>query len=312
MALFRRIAIGVGLLKDVDEEEADGGFFSTVRQSELDQMHRQTGLAGKLINTCLNRLNDFAAVLHPVVSFIDSLGILNRAIIEDLPAVENLFAVTLNDDLIRALVLKNLQGTSMAQVGESIADRLSIDARDCRAITGGSPFFSGPVAYDKSGKRTVWWVAVPVRDETRTPVACLSGLIDLGYLSDISSLTTASSSLELYFTDQNQVVIGHRRSELVAEQVNLGIPVVADVGVKKSWSKLKNDSGQFLQMSKNLKDLKFRHLPSWNVYVNVELQLPGRPGEFMLSVGVILLAAIGLYVLSCCVVRIFINMNGET
>lgn len=312
MALFRRIAIGVGLFKDVDEEEADGDFFSAARQSELDQMHLQTGLAGRLINTCSARFNDFAVVLRPVISLIDSLGIFNRAIIEDLPAVENLFAVALNDDLIRALVLKNLQGTPMAQVGESIADRMSLDSRDCRAITNGSPFFSGPVAYDKSGKRTVWWVAVPVRDETRNPVACLSGLIDLGYLSDISSLTVASSSLEIYFTDQNQVVIGHRQSRLVAEQVNLGNPVVTDGGVKKPWRMFNNDSGQFLQVTRNLKDLKYRHLPSWNVYVNVELQLPGRPGEFMLLVGVILLAAMGLYVLSCCVVRIFINMNGET
>lgn len=313
MAIFRRIAMGVGLIREIDEEESAGDFFPALRQSELDQMHLQTGLAGKIIDSCFSRFDNLVVVLNPVIAFIDNLGIFNRAIIEDLPAVENLFAVALNDDIIRALVLKNLQGSPLAQVGESIADRMSIDDRDCRAITNGSPFFSGPVAYDKSGKRTVWWVAVPVRDESRTPVACLSGLIDLGYLSELSALTAAASSgIELYFTDQKNVVIGHRQPHFVAEQVNLGDPVISENSVKKSWRKLNRDSGPVLQVTRNFKDLKYRHLPLWNVYINAELQLPGRPGEILLLAGVILLAAIGLYVLSCCVVRIFINMNGET
>lgn len=308
LAGWRRLTFSLNLWRDDDAEAAEE---DTGNLPAFAEMRQITGLTRTFIDAAVVKTSEIASVFLPVFSFGDNFRIFQQERSENAALVENLFAATMNDELIKALAMKSMSGETIVRVGGRVAENISRDNRDCRAIAAGSPFFAGPVAYDKDSRRAVWWVAVPIRDESRKPVACLSGLIDVGFLSVLSSILPADKCPELFFADHNHVIIGHRQSSLVAQQVKVSAVTESADAPRPAWRVISRVDGRFLQVIKNLKDLEFRHLPAWNIYVNAEMLLPWRSGQILLQVCVILLAAVGMIVLSCCVVRIFIIMNGE-
>lgn len=310
MALYRRLTIGIGLSHDPDGEDEDLSFVDHAPPA-LEQMRRQTGLTREIIEKIAVLAYKLSDNLRSTSRFIDVLAISNVVTAEDIPAIESLFATGLNDDLLKALVLKNLHGGVIVQVGAGIADSLSRDNRDCRAIINGSPFFCGPTTYDKTGKRSVWWVAVPVRNEHRVPIACLTALIDLGFLNNLATKFKDDMGFSMIFTDHRHIIIGNSKLQLVAEQVSLNVPPTHAAVKNMPWRILNGPDGRYLQMVKNLNSGDYRFLPQWKIFIKAQLQQSGRPGQFILPLCVILLAAAGLYVLSYGIVRIFIIMNGE-
>lgn len=226
--------------------------------------------------------------------------------------VESLFALMLDEGQLRTLVLKNLDGDVLAAVGDVDLIVGDSDNRDCRAITNGVPFFCGPVFYDQQRHRPVWWVAVPVRNDLREPVACLTAMVDISYLSQLADIMTSGPD-RLIFVERSGVAIGHHDEQLVAQQVNLGMSLlpVSQIEEKPVSMLIHRNYRTLLQTAASIKASGHRHLPDWFVYSQVDLTSITESESFIILVCAILLAAIGIYVLSCCVVNVLNSPHEE-
>jgi len=65
------------------------------------------------------------------------------------------------------------------------------------------------------------------------------------------------------------------------------------------------DGRLLLQAGKSIRYGNVRHLPDWYVCYEQDLTGFSAQSQFLVTVSVILLAALGMYALSCCVVRLF-------
>lgn len=270
----------------------------------------------RLVPASLQFLQELAARIHGpagyVASFLDSLpGIRDAGKVAAEP-VNSLLALMLDDGQFRALALKSLHGKILAMAGEVESIEEFADTKDCQAISGGSVFFSGPVFFDNRHRRSVWLVSVPVRDEQRHPVGCLTAMVDVGYLGQIAG-KLASGPDRLIFVDRAGIAIGHENSEMVAAQVNLGasLPALESIGGEPFFRVVGGEQPATLQAVTSIKKSGYRHLPDWYVVVQARINPDNSFERFIITACVILLAAMGMYVLSCCVVRITFFANEE-
>ncbi len=262
-------------------------------------------LLSQVIDQALQSSRFSAAILDKLPGFCSARNSLSQP-------VESLFALILDEGLLRTIVLKNLEGEIISAVGDTDLIEGDPDNRDCRAIVNGVPFFCGPVFYDQYRHRPVWWVAVPVRDENRNPVACLTGLVDISFLSQLAEIMTSGPD-RLIFVERSGVAIGHHDEQLVAQQVNLGmsLPAVSQVGEKPVLTVFYRNYRTLLLTAASIKTSGHRHLPDWIVYSQVDLTSVSEMETYIILICVILLAATGVYVLSCCVVRIMKSSREE-
>ena len=106
----------------------------------------------------------------------------------------------------------------------------------------------------------------------------------------------------------NGVVIGHADRETVARQVNVSrvFPsFVREADRGFSCRFVRHDGRLLLQAGKSIRYGNVRHLPDWYVYYEHDLTGFAAQSQFLVTLSVILLAAMGMYALSCCVVRLF-------
>ncbi|MDD3146450.1 MAG: hypothetical protein PHD82_04030 [Candidatus Riflebacteria bacterium] len=260
----------------------------------------------------LNLIDQALLPLRPVAATFDKLPGLRSARQFMAHPVEGLMAIVLDDGVIRTMALKSLDGEIIAAVGDPELITGDSESRDCRAVINGVPFFCGPVFYDQKLKKPMWWVAVPVRDQNRMPVACLAALADVSYLSQLAD-TMVSGPDRLIFMERGGVAIGHHEAGLVAQQVNLGIslPAASQVGEKPLFSIVRRNYRALMQTAASIRSYGHRHLPDWIVVSQVDLTAGSESENFLILVCVILLAATGVYVLSCCVVRIMKSSREE-
>lgn len=257
-------------------------------------------------------IDHFKFSFNSVAAFIDRLPGFCSARQSMSNPVESLFALMLDEGLLRAIALKNLEGEIIVEVGDTAVKNVDPDSRDCRAIVSGAPFFSGSIFYDQSGHRPVWRVAVPVRDENRNPVACLTALVDISFLSQLAGLMTSGPD-RLIFLERSGVAIGHHDELLVAQQVNLGrsLPLLTQVSEKPVFQVVHRNGRTLLLTAASIKLSGFRHLPDWIVCSQMDLTSVTALENYIILICVILLAATGVYVLSCCVVRIMKSSREE-
>lgn len=313
-AFLRRVTMLFALHKETFAEDSEDLFpeMETISEAEHERILAQTQLVPQSIAALEVLLDQF---LSPALSAAESLegyfGFRND-MLADVSSAENLLAVALNDGLYRTIVLKNLQGSVIALAGDSDASAIRKDSRDCQAVIRGGAFFSGPTGYDPFLKRPLWWVAVPVRDENRRPIACLAALVDITYLSELAK-KLANGHDSLFFVDRNGVAIGHADDQLVARQVNLrsSLIPVESVEDKSSTRILRLEGRPVFQAAAALKNSEYRYLPDWYVFLHTDLNSFFANEYYLVTVCVILLAATGMYVLSCCVVRLINSSNEE-
>ncbi len=309
-ALMRRLAMIAGIhFPDSEEyDPANMGQPSGLSDENLKRMSAQTGLVREKMADVRLQLSESCRVLLTIALTLEKMAGSGRRSLQDIVAVEDFFSAALNDEMLRVIVLKSLDGEILALVGDAPAGSVSLDSRDCRAIGGGSIFFSGPVGYDARRRHSLWWVAVPVRDENRDPVACLTAFVDVDFLSQAAEKIAEHSDIRLLFSDRSGTVIGHSDREAVARQVNMSsvLPSFvseADRGFSSRF--VRYDGRLLLQAGKSIKHGNVRHLPDWYVCYEQDLSMFAARSQFLVTVSVILLAAAGMYALSCCVVRSF-------
>lgn len=310
LALVRRFALSVGLLPDLDSHYDAAVLLPPARlaNKDLERMYVQTSYARESASGIRRFFSDYSAFWLAMIYRLEEIAGFSRQALTDVAAVEDFFSAALNDEIFRTIMLKNLDGTVLAATGDVSGSDLSLDARDCKAVKGGSIFFTGPVGYDVRRQRSLWWVAVPVRDENRNPVACLSAFVDAGFLSEAAEKICQSTDIRLIFADQAGAVIGHADRQVVAKRVNMSkaMPSFVSETDRGFTSRIVRQDGHiFLQAGKSIRHDNVRHLPDWYVCYEQDLSAFARQDEFLLTVSVILLAALGMYVLSCCVVRLF-------
>ena len=310
MALLRRSALIVGILAVRENDVDPAGLLQPAHLAagDLERMQRQTGFVREKLQDLQRYVADSGAFWFEILLRLERLVGISRQTIADTAAVEDFFSAALNDEIFRTLMLKNLDGTVLAVAGDVAGNGLNLDARDCRAIRGGSIFFTGPVGYDMQRGKPLWWVSVPVRDENRNPVACLTAFVDAGFLSEAAEKVSQKPEINLIFADRSGAVIGHEDQQMVAQRVNLSrtMPSFVSEADKGFSSRFVRHGGRlFLQAGKSIRHDNVRHLPDWYVCYEQDLTSSAGAGEFLLTVSVILLAATGMYVLSCCVVRLF-------
>ncbi|HAE38778.1 MAG TPA: hypothetical protein DCG57_09080 [Candidatus Riflebacteria bacterium] len=310
-AMVRRFALSAGLLPSLDNSYDEMILLPPARlaDKDLDRMYLQTSFAREQTAGIRQFFSDSSELWLAMIYQFEELAGFSRQTLSDIAAVEDFFSAALNDEIFRTIMLKNLDGTVLAATGDVSVNDLSLDARDCKAVKNGSIFFTGPVGYDTRRQRPLWWVAVPVRDENRNPLACLTAFVDSGFLSDAAARISQNADSRLIFADHTGSVIGHADRQVVAKRVNISktMPPFASATEERNFtSRFVRQDGKFLlQAGKSIRHDNVRHLPDWFVCYEQELGKFTGQNEFLVTVSVILLAAMGMYVLSCCVVRLF-------
>ena len=279
---------------------------------ERDRMLSVTQLVPATLQFFADGISQFFAPLKFAAAAIDILPGFRSASQRLAHPVENLFALMLDEGQLRTLALKNLEGDILTAVGDIDLVVGDNDNRDGRAIIGGVPFFCGPVFYDQQRRRPVWWVAVPIRDELRQPVACLTAMVDISFLSQLAEIMTSGPD-RLIFAERSGVTIGHHDEQLVAQQVNLGRSLLPALQAddKPISTMIRRNYRVLLQTAASIKISGQRHLPDWFVYSQVDLTSISETENFIILICVILLAASGAYVLSCCLMRIMNSSREE-
>ncbi|PKL50189.1 MAG: hypothetical protein CVV42_04155 [Candidatus Riflebacteria bacterium HGW-Riflebacteria-2] len=309
-ALARRLATIAGMAFPDNEEDDPTRMLQPVKLSERDfaRMLAQTGLVREKIAAARRFVADSCALYLSIALTLEKLAGFGRQSLHDAAAVEDFFSAALNDELLRSVMLRSLDGEVLAIVGDMPAGGINLDTRDCQAIGGGSIFFAGPVGYDSRRRHALWWVAVPVRDTERNPVACLTAFVDIDYLSQAAEKVAENADSRLVFSDSSGQVIGHADREIIARQVNMKLVFPsfvseADRGFKSRF--VRYEGRLLLQAGRSVRYGNVRHLPDWYVRYEQDLTAFATQSQFLVTVSVILLAALGMYALSCCVVRLF-------
>jgi hypothetical protein len=139
-------------------------------------------------------------------------------------------------------------------------------------------------------------------------LACLTAFVDVGFLSRIAGDSAKNAGGRIIFADADGALIGHFDPAMVSRQVNVSRVMPDNVSGSDQEPDIRfiRQSGRFfLQAGKRVRSSNIRHLPDWYVCYERDLgELTGK-NQFIVTVSVILLAALGMYVLSCCVVRLF-------
>ncbi len=288
-----------------EEEEAPPFGLVSISEEEHARISQMAGIVPESMRLLTAGFDSFFNPILNIVQFIERLPGLCSTISSPAAPVHNLLALMLDDGHIRALALKKLSGTILSVVGDAELFASDPDDRDCQSIKNGVPFFCGPVVYDQQQKRPVWWVAVPVRNELRQPVACLAAMVDVSYLSEMADKTSLGPD-SLIFTERSGVAIGHHDPQIVAQQVNLSAALlpIAEIEKKPISGISRRNDRVLLQTAASLKHSDTRYLPDWYVFIQTDLTHENSLDDYLILLCVILLAATGVYVLSCCVVRI--------
>ncbi len=309
-ALMRRLAVVAGIeFPDSDQNDPTNMWRpSELTGDDLRRMSVQTGLVREKMTAVRRLAAESCNTWISMALVLEKLAGYGQQSLRDVAAVEDYFSAVLNDEMLRAIMLRSLDGKVLALVGDMPFTTMNLDTRDCRAIISGSIFFSGPVGYDSRRRHSIWWVAVPVRDENRNPIACLTAFVDADFLSQAAEKAAEHTDIRLMFSDRSGVVIGHADREVVARQVNMSnvLPSFVNETDRGFTSRfVRYDGKLLLQAGRSVRHGNVRHLPDW--YVCYEQNLSGfaRQSQFLLTLSVILLAATGMYALSCCVVRLF-------
>lgn len=247
----------------------------------------------------------------PAAEAVESLIGFKKEELRNPLAAESLLAGALIDDLIRGFVLKSFSGEPLLKVGNKIVNTIISDQRDCQAVANGTSFFSGPVAHDRNTGKTLWWIAVPVRNKQREPVACLSAVVDLGFLSEISENLYNDHKVKAVFIDRRGFVIGSNASEELGSQIdhNNQIPEINDSAVVNR--KIRKNSLMIIQGGRTIKNGLVRFLPDWKIICETQIQLLSGKEQIFISLCVFLLAAAGMYAISCCFVQTLKFLNGD-
>ena len=309
-AMARRLAMTAGMSFPENEQDDPGAMLSPagLSDADVDRMFRQTGFVREKVATFRQSVSGLCETCLAVIPALEALAGFDRQSLQDVGAVEDYFSAALNDDMLRVIMLRSLDGEILAMVGDLPSGGLNLDSRDCRAIAGGSIFFSGPVGYDSRRRHAIWWVSVPVRDSKRDPVACLTAFVDIDFLCQAAEKVAENTDSRLIFSERSGAVIGHADREAVARQVNMSsvfpsFVSEADRGFNSRF--VRYDGRLLLQAGKSIRYGNVRHLPDWYVCYEQDLTGFSAQSQFLVTVSVILLAALGMYALSCCVVRLF-------
>lgn len=294
-----------GCLQFESEEDLPPFGLVSISEEEHARISLMAGIVPETMRLLSAGFDQFYVPVSQAVKFIEMLPGLYAGGASTTAPIQNLLALMLDDGQLRALAIKNLSGNLLAVTGDAELFGSEPDDRDCQTIKSGVPFFCGPVIYDQQQKRPVWWVAVPVRNEQRQPVACLSAMVDINFLSEMAEKTDSGPD-SLVFTERSGVAIGHHDPQIVSQQVNLSAALlpIAEIEEKPISGIARRNDRVLLQTAASLKRSGLRHLPDWYIFIQTDLSHENSLDDYLILLCVILLAATGVYVLSCCAVRI--------
>ncbi len=218
----------------------------------------------------------------------------------DLEEIGRVLAVSLSDrDLIRSLTVRDLQGRRLAGATE-IGDEIDLfTGWMARAARANRSFHAGPVLFDEGLGRPLWHMAVPLREQDRTPFALLTARVDLAFLADLADKTRMGQGTHLMVVDEEGVIIGHPRAALIVAQANASranpaVPAV--LHGQEGVEELRVGGIPHFVAYRALKNLDQNSLPGWGILVLAPVAevLPSGFASVLLAVAV---AAGGLFIL---------------
>jgi|GEM_PF-1815550 len=233
-------------------------------------------------------------------TFVDLAITSGKPTIADLDEARRLLTASLNDkDLIRSVTIKNLDGQDLVgatEIGEPIGFLSGWIGQTAKAARA---FYPGPVKFDESLGRPLWQAAVPIRDRDWIPIGILSTQVDLGFLSELAVKTKFSPVSYLFIVDENGIIIGHPKTSMVVNQVNVSIsnPAVGEVlSGKDGVREIRILGSTYLVAYRQLKSLDRATLPAWGVlFISPISEVFSWTGKVVINA--VLIAALSLYVL---------------
>ncbi len=303
VALYRRIQAD---LSGIDPDEMDDPPALKNSLSTTEQMHKQTAavrnsleLGKAMFGKCLSRV-------IPVAQFFSQNFSAGKIVAQNSARIENLFAVALHEKKLQAMVLKDLDGNVIARYGGGVTEKIIADTRDCRAIKSGTSFFCGPVAYDSLAKMPVWWMALPIRNQNREAVSCLSAVVDVSFLSEIARQVYEHDA-ELVFVEGRGNIIGSAQESQVEQMVSMHAQLQRIrnwQNVPASYPKIRDHEGSYFLGGMEFSRDNLRHQPDWKIVGKVSARHLNGSRNYLFLLCVIVLAATGLYALSCSLMRL--------
>lgn len=228
--------------------------------------------------------------------FVDKFVFLSKSLPHNSDLTNRVLAMGVDNGSIKSLIIKDKTGEEVASY--NIDSVICNSDKDIKHIMKGFSFFGGEVCYNKKGD-PFYWTAVPLRDEERETVGCLTAFADMSFLSETANRN--NEFFEITYLDKNGIIVGSADKTKVKNQVN-GFDYY---GLNKNEPTvfcqkiIKNKEGQkVFQNSTALKTNQGTYAP--NLFVVVETYLFKYLNDFYYTciLTVIILSSVGIYFLS--------------
>lgn len=228
--------------------------------------------------------------------FVDRFVFLSKSLPHNPDLTSRVLAMGVDNGSVKSLIIKDETGEEVASY--NIDSVICNSDKDIKHIMKGYSFFGGEVCYNQKGT-PFWWAAVPIRDEERETVGCLTAFIDMSFLSETAIKN--NKFFDITYLDKNGIIVGSADKTKVKNQIN-GFDYY-DLNKNEStafrYKIVKNSEGQkVFQSSIGLKANHGNYVP--NLFVVVETYLFKYLNDFYYAciLSVIVLSMAGIYFLS--------------
>lgn len=302
--------------ENLSETDDANGLFSTpeLSKAELERIHRETVFARNLVHSLKALINSLLEPLHRFVRFFGSIANFGHTMLVEKNETEKFLSVATNNrGIIAGIDVTNVYGKSQLDFSKTGISN-EIDASEiCRALESGRSFWNGPVTFNEKDGRSYWQVAVPIRSRFREFKGCVRAAIDLNFLSDWFGVFSSASGTEMLVLDKDFVTIASSSSDRKRNQVSFAKAIF----YAKSGPDISGSSPKMTKLAEGETILlqpisKFRasNLPEWKVLVVRHALSEDEFYEMLAMFALIILAAVGGYVLFYCAVQL-INLYEE-
>ena len=300
-ALGRRILFNTNFLKSDEEEPNLFEPPEPIKEDKYSLFVKRTSFAENIKDRLQNNIEATFEKFEDIAGRIDKLLGISVDVLSDPADAENLLAACMNyRDLILSYSASNLDGQIQAEVAENDSPFGMGNSAAFFGHKKGQKFYSGPAIYDEKSKQPLWSVSVPLRDRNRKQMGYLSSLVSLKFLSKISEKCSFRKGVTLFFVDNEGIAIGHPDKSMVINQINMthANPAVKNVIAGEKASLLAEVNGKDYVLSYGpLNSFDSPQNPEWGVIIMATVSELSGSIVIMMTLGVIILAAIGVYVL---------------
>lgn len=295
--IMLRILFDTGLFGSKDQFD---DFFASQKNyiSTDEEMIAEVNVARNIIAL----LNEFIDVLFArariFTAFYGQFAASEARLPVDEAGARNFLVAALTDFKdFRAIVLKSFDGTIRTKAYNINPDFIASENEDVRAIASNAAFYGGNVLVEKSKELPLWHIAVPIRNQNREPIACLSALVDLSFLSTLSQTVADAPDQSLTFIDSSGQFISGPNSFSESELGNEVVVAAMGAGARGVFRLSDYDKNNVFMAVKPVASDEYVFIPPWIAVLCGTLFSYGAFADRGILIAVFLLAALGGYAL---------------